>query len=549
MWDDFHDSLLSSTETGSSIDDLIHTLQSTFQEAQQSLQNNILPIEKTMQALYNSRLANRSRPPSNHRYALTKKQIPKLANRFSNPPRLEELLRNLLKVGEDRISRMVDSALTTDYLYSDFCRDGDNEKIIRRIVSAQVLTKDAVSGGRFKRRSCQFVTVEYNGKDNSEEMAVQEVTLVNGGWISVDPSVKAGAEGRKFASLGDETKGSSKTTSGDTNDNDAPRIFTAADERIAHRLECLAMGDEWRNGSNEEDDQRMLELDVREALANMNLPLTPQGATSALIQIGRWSEDANNGSANKRTKSLIEPWPPEVLDSARSLARYENGRRELLASESSLSRNKGLSKSTKSKSDYLEGRLDLSSLPCVCIDAKRASFRDDSIGIRLRSSTGRKVNKDASKWEVLIHIADVSDLYFDKEKSNKNVIIPREKDLDFNLLRQSAERRGQSRYDLPLGPLHLLPPVALTALALVTDEKETVNRCVTLWAYIDERDGKLLEAGLERVCMWAMSLKQIRVSNNSQLNCSLYLFNNSPESNRPSCPVQLRYLLSMQPLF
>lgn len=46
--------------------------------------------------------------------------------------------------------------------------------------------------------------------------------------------------------------------------------------------------------------------------------------------------------------------------------------------------------------------------------------------------------------------------------------------------------------------MHLLPPVALEALALSTNQNKVPNRCVTLWAYIDERDGKLLEAGLER---------------------------------------------------
>lgn len=40
--------------------------------------------------------------------------------------------------------------------------------------------------------------------------------------------------------------------------------------------------------------------------------------------------------------------------------------------------------------------------------------------------------------------------------------------------------------------------MALTALSLAANEPATPNRCVTLWAYIDERDGKLLEAGLER---------------------------------------------------
>lgn len=89
--------------------------------------------------------------------------------------------------------------------------------------------------------------------------------------------------------------------------------------------------------------------------------------------------------------------------------------------------------------------------------------------------------------------ADVSDMYLDDSKSKRKVMAP-----NMHLLREAAERRGRSRYDLPLGPLHLLPPVALTALALATNGGKTPNRCVTLWAYIDERDGKLLEAGLER---------------------------------------------------
>jgi hypothetical protein len=32
----------------------------------------------------------------------------------------------------------------------------------------------------------------------------------------------------------------------------------------------------------------------------------------------------------------------------------------------------------------------------------------------------------------------------------------------------------------------------------VTNQERVPNRCVTLWAYIDERDGKLLDAGIER---------------------------------------------------
>ena len=438
IWQDLHKTLSSLTP-----DALAHSLQSNFNEAQESLQNNILPIEQAMQNLYNGRIANRSRPPSyKNRHALTKKQIPKIISQVSNPSHLEDLLRNLLKVGEDRMSRMVDSTLATDYLYSDYCRDGDDELIIRRLVAAQVLSEDSVSGGRFKRRSCQFVSAQYGEDLNPESREVQEVTLVNGGWIAVDPSIKAGTEGRKFAATSNNAMENSNT-------RNTPLILTAADERIAHRLECLAMGDVWSSESNQEEDDKMLELDVRQALTSMNLPLTPEGAASALIKIGRWSEDTKNDIRSKKANKLIEPWSPDLLDAARSLAIYENKRRESLAKKCFSSNKKVSKKANTSPTDGLEGRVDLSSLPCVCIDAKRATFRDDAIGIRLRSSTGRRVNKTASKWEILVHIADVSDIYIDGRKSNANISVPSKKDVQ--LLRQAAERRGQSRYDLPLG--------------------------------------------------------------------------------------------------
>ena len=74
---------------------------------------------------------------------------------------------------------------------------------------------------------------------------------------------------------------------------------------------------------------------------------------------------------------------------------------------------------------------------------------------------------------------------------------------NMDILSKAAASRGVSRYDLPLGPLHLLPPVVLEALSFDTlksnqDSKDGFNRCVTVWAYIDERSGKLLDAGVER---------------------------------------------------
>jgi hypothetical protein len=412
-------------------------MQSAFQSAQTYLHNNALSKEKAMQNLYNNRIVNRQRSHN----TLTKKQIPSIASQSPNPTYIEELLRNLIKVGEDRVSRLVDSSMAGDYLYKDFSTG--NEAIVLRMVAATALTEDAVTGGRFKRRSCQFVEAQYAAGE------ALQVTLVNGGWIAVDPSVKSGTEGRKFASLAEESTITSKKINNDTN----PRAFTAADERVARRLECLAMGDVlgdiWKD-SYDRVEQR-LELDVREALTSMKLPLTPDGARTALIKIGRWTES----DGNKNTR--IEPWSSEVLDAARALARYEESRRETLAKTCY----------TKSKID-LEGRLNLSALPCVCVDAQRATFRDDSIGLRLRSSTGRKVSKSAGKWEVLIHIADVSDLYFSEDKVNEKITIPRGDGLKIELLREAAERRGQSRYDLPLGKTVYLLGICIIYLLVLS---------------------------------------------------------------------------------
>lgn len=143
--------------------------------------------------------------------------------------------------------------------------------------------------------------------------------------------------------------------------------------------------------------------------------------------------------------------------------------------------------------------MDLTKLPCVSIDAERTAFRDDAFGIRPRADTGRRVIPDASKWEILIHIVDVSDIYTASASSNESL----------RFLKEAAMKRGMSRYDLPLGPLHLLPPRVLDLLSFSKDRKQ--QEAVTLWAYIDERDGKLLDAGLERTCVstpWNFSFSE-----------------------------------------
>jgi exoribonuclease R len=136
--------------------------------------------------------------------------------------------------------------------------------------------------------------------------------------------------------------------------------------------------------------------------------------------------------------------------------------------------------------------IDLTSYPCLCIDAQRTRFRDDALGLRPREATGRSVVPGASKWEVLVHVVDVSDIY--SVSSHKR--LGEDERNRLALLKDASRTRGTSRYDLPLGPLHLLPPRVLESLSF--SSKSPGHRCVTLWAYIDERCGKLIDCGLER---------------------------------------------------
>lgn len=449
------------------------SIESTWQQSVEK-EVNTFPVshcERAMQRLYNSHVG-RARTSS----GLTKKQISRLAENSPNRAHMEDVLRKVIKA-----VRLVDSSVASDYLYEDYPKNA-LDKARRQVVGASVLTNDAQLGGRFKRMPCIYVSSEYN------EDAVTSITVVNGGWVTLDQSVRAGTEARKFAERTDKTKG---------------RLLTVADERIAHRLECLAMGEvfswdskkETTGGKDEASADADLELDVREALKAMDLPVSPTGAQRALVRLGRWSE-----ASNKRVK--LEPWTEAVLNAARSYKSMDQERRRELLQTVSVNTKENLSK-------QLEDRVDLTGLPCVCVDAKRTSFPDDAIGVRPRSSTGRKVVEEASKWEILIHITDVSDVY-----CPDTLVVDKVQDLD--LLQDAATRRGTSRYDLPLGPLHLMPPIALEALALQTvkfDEtskknsvngsKKGVNLCVTLWAYIDERNGKLIDAGIERTIISA----------------------------------------------
>jgi hypothetical protein len=407
----------------------------------------ISKFEQDLDSLYKSRVG-RARSETS---GLTKKQVSKLTSEFENPQEQQHadtVLRKVLKAGSGLV-RLVDSSTVGAVIYSESEQDANADKTLQfQAIAAHVLSNDAAMGGRFKRFPCLWVATATQDNTGGAEDSDCATTLINGGWLVVDQSVRAGTEARKFVER--------PPTAG---------LKTEADERIARRLECLAMGEVFASNDDrgsQRNDDRDLQLDVREVLTGMKLPLSPKGATEALIRIGRWS--------GKENFSGIQPWPKDVLEASAWYAEMDR---------------------LRSISGELEpGRVDLTMYPCVSVDAKRTTFRDDALGVRPRASTGRKVDAAASKWEILIHITDVSDIY------SPNSLVEDPSDY-LALLRKAAESRGTSRYDLPLGPLHLLPPVALKALSL-SDMKEISNRCVTLWVYIDERNGRILDCGLER---------------------------------------------------
>jgi len=323
---------------------------------------------------------------------------------------------------------------------------------------SMILGKDSKIGGRFKRCSCLFVSGEKNNDD-------PVISVLDGGWLALDSGTRTITEAKRFLDRNAVDKTGSFA------------LITDADERIANRLESLAMGEEVALSNDTTD----MELDVKASLRAMSLPLTPEGAKTALIRIGRWSE--SDRAQKRENNAAIEPWSREIMNASKHLISY---REKLNANYQDYVKQKLQDGSDRTK--CFDDRVDLTALPAICVDAKGVSFRDDAISIRPRSVTGRKMNASQSKWELLIHIADVSDIYC---VSNDN--------LQFSeILTDASRRRGFSRYDLPLGPLHLLPPIALQTLALDAKHTGNLNRCVTIWAYIDEFSGKLVDFGIER---------------------------------------------------
>lgn len=416
-------------------------------------------IDKILEILYQ-----RARVGSSSKRGWTKKQLQQRIDQipihvsFVEKSTMEAALRQIAKAGPNH-EQLVDSMDLMSLLPKHASNDDDT--FTPRVRAALLLGGEQGGGGRFKRFPC--LPIAWNAKS-------QVVSIVNGGWIAVDSAVRATREAQALAQTG--------TSRG-----------TSADERIVQRLEYLA-------GCKEDDTQpEVLQVDVRELLKAMDLPYSSQGAREALVQMGIWSKDNDTRSGNQP-----QPWPPEVLQAVQWYQAMDQKRTTRL-------KQCLLQPGAGEKMDW-EGRINLTHLPSICIDAARTSFRDDALGIRPRKGTGRKISP-SSKWEILIHTTDVSDLY-------SPTVVGRSEKL--KLLQDAAAKRGSSRYDLPSGPLHLLPPSLLEILSLQTrsmdsdddnddfDTREkttSVNRCVTVWVYIDETTGELLDAGFERTLISA----------------------------------------------
>ena len=422
-------------------------------------------IENAMESLYKSHVG---RARSQDKQPLSKKQITKVTAEISSDSErahAEDVLRKLIKSGTG-CARIVDYSTARECLYHD---NGDNFKTsksgqystpLQKAVVAYVLSKDASLGGRFKRTPCTFVEQTLLGESKD---VVGSLSVINGGWLVVDQAIRASTDAKKFAE---------RIQNVNNKNGKEQQTWTVSDERITQRMECLAMGEVLSDAQGDCG----LEVDVREALKNLKVPTTPEGAREALVKFGRWSKEE---SSDQRLG--MQPWSPSILEAANWYAER-------------------IDKLRKDTKHWLkEGRTDLTNIPFLCVDPKKTTFRDDAIGVRPRAGTGRKIS-DASKWEILISTVDVSDIYMGYLDSSDATACK-----NLKLLSEAAASRGISRYDLPLGPLHLLPPRALYALAFDTVNEGgsgkkygSFNRCVTLWAYIDENTGKLLDTGIER---------------------------------------------------
>lgn len=117
--------------------------------------------------------------------------------------------------------------------------------------------------------------------------------------------------------------------------------------------------------------------------------------------------------------------------------------------------------------------------PNFTIDAKKTAFRDDAVGLRPRLKD--KI-VGGNKFELVVSIADVSCVYGEGEgegqaEGESEGGLDKLGVGDARVLKKAAQARCMSRYDLPFGPLHLLPPPVLEGLSIREGDKNEVREC------------------------------------------------------------------------
>ena len=385
---------------------------------------DVTTVENRLEEVWKLHRKKRGGVGGKSKHRLTKKELNKLDDAS------RDVIRNCYK----RDEHVITSSVLSELLFSSSSSS---------LAAAMLLKADTETGGRFKRTPC-YPLATLSGK---------RLLLLNGGWLAVDESMRKTIEASKFAQFAAASSPSS----------------TPADERIVQNLESFALG---ATGTSSEDVNVSVDVTVREALKKMNLPLTTDGARSALIKMNRWSTMSSSSpqrSTGANSGPVVLPWSAETLSAAKELEAFQGARRKQLNEEEVAAATASISRLSSS----------------FTIDNKRTSFRDDCVTLRPRSASSI-VN--GNRWEVVVSITDVSAVF------------------KFPALSAAAAHRCMSRYDLPVGPLHLLPPVALESVSFKPDEPSCPNEAVSVVAYLDEKSGKIIDCRVERSLLRPKSL-------------------------------------------
>ncbi|GMI04923.1 hypothetical protein TrLO_g15142 [Triparma laevis f. longispina] len=356
-------------------------------------------------------------------------------------PVVAEILRNAYK-RDASLFRSLDATLSL------FPKKSPKATLPSQILAtATFILSDSRTGGRFKRLPC--FPLAYDEVDGS-------ILVLNGGWLANDENMRQTNEASKFAQR-------------NNNENPGGPELEASDESILSRMEFLAMGSDLKLRRDDVSAPPCDDVGVKEALKKLGLPVTPQGAKAALVMLNRWSEKKEE--AHKTAQ--VSPWSEATIESSNNFIAYAKARRKVKSME--------------------QGKF----FPNFTIDAKKTVFRDDAVGIQPRP---KKNVVNGNKYELVISITDVSAVSWADIDESRDGGFTKE---DAETLKKAAQSRCLSRYDLPFGPLHLLPPPVLQGLSIKEGDK---NECVSVIVYLDEETGEVIDARVERNLILAKSL-------------------------------------------